>query len=114
MRIVDLASLTTVPILDYQSAHAGAVVIADGTGSSHIHWLRFEPGGMIGPHPAGFTQLLVPLEGSGWVAGSDGSRHPLSRGHLAIIAKHEVHSKGSDTGMSALMVQMSATPLMVR
>ena len=37
--------------------------------------MHFLPGGLIGPHEAGFGQLFVALDGSGWVAG-----WPIERG----------------------------------
>src|SRR5512135_2577660 len=107
MLIFDLETVSTAPILDYESRAAASAAIGRGAGDGHIHWLRFEPGGVVGPHPAGFAQLLVPLEGSGWAAGPDAVRHPISRGRVAFIAPGEVHSKGSEDGMRALMIQLS-------
>ncbi len=107
MRILDLDALPVAAITDYGSVAAAAVELAHGGGEGHVYVLRFEPGGVIGPHPAGFGQLLVPLEGRGWAAGGDGVRRPLARGQVAVIAPGEVHSKGSDEGMTALMIQLS-------
>jgi len=107
MRIVDLEAITTAPILDYESTAAASASIGHGGGKGHIHWLSFEAGGAIGPHPAGFAQLLIPLVGSGRAAGPDGVRQPISRGRAAFIALGEVHSKGSEGGMKALMIQLS-------
>ena len=111
MRIIDLNSLTTAPVLEYQSTNAGSAGIGQGRGDSHIYWLRFAPGGSIGPHPAGLAQLLIPLEGRGWAAGPDAVRHPIALGQLAFIAPGELHSKGSEDGMKALMIQISAIAL---
>lgn len=108
MRIVDLETLAMAPVFDYGSSDASCAAIAAGTGASHVHWLHFEPGGVIGAHPAGFAQLLVPVHGSGWAAGPDGARHPIARGRVAIFEAGETHSKGSATGMSALMIQITA------
>jgi hypothetical protein len=111
MRIIDLDGLATTPILEYQSTAAAAASIAQGRGDAHIHWLRFEAGGVIGPHPAGPAQLLIPIEGSGWAAGLDAVRYPIALGQVAFIASGEVHSKGSEGGMNALMIQLSALDL---
>ena len=80
MRIIDLQAIGTDPILDYQSTGAASASIGQGGGESQVHWLRFDPGGTIGPHPAGFAQLLLPIEGSGWAAGPDGDRQAIFRG----------------------------------
>jgi quercetin dioxygenase-like cupin family protein len=82
------------------------VPIADGVGEAHVYWIAFEPGGVIGPHEAGFGQLFVPVDGAGWVAGQDGRRLAVSPGESAFIARGEMHSKGSDSGMTALMLQV--------
>ena len=107
VRIIDLDGFPTAPILEYQSAAAAAASIAQGQGDGHIHWLRFEPGGVIGPHPAGPAQLLIPLMGTGWVAGPDAVRHAIGPGQVAVVDAGEVHSKGSEGGMRALMVQLT-------
>jgi hypothetical protein len=111
MHIIDLHNLTTVPILDYQSTNAASASIGQGSGDSHIYWLRFVPGGLIGPHTAGPAQLLIPLEGRGWAAGPDAVRHAIAPGQLALISPGELHSKGSEDGMKALMIQLSTIAL---
>jgi quercetin dioxygenase-like cupin family protein len=80
--------------------------LGEGGGEAHAYVMHFQPGGLIGPHEAGFGQLFVALDGSGWVAGDDGKRRAIVRGQAAFIARGEVHSKGSDSGLTALMVQV--------
>jgi quercetin dioxygenase-like cupin family protein len=106
MHIFDFEAIGTTPILEYQSTGATSASIANGGGEAHVHWLRFEPGGQISPHPTGFAQLFIPLDGCGWVAGPDGRRQIVKRGQAALFSRGETHSKGSDSGMSALMVQV--------
>ena len=90
----------------YDVRLTSALELVEGEGEAHAYVLYFAPGGEIGPHRAGFGQLLVALSGSGWVAGGDGERHDLPEGHAALITRGETHSKGSETGMTALMVQV--------
>jgi hypothetical protein len=106
MQVIAVTELRMTEILGYASRSVLGVEIADGNGDAHVYALRFEPGGEIGPHPAGFGQILIPVVGSGWVAGSDHLRQPLPAGSAALIERGEIHSKGSDTGMSALMIQI--------
>jgi quercetin dioxygenase-like cupin family protein len=80
--------------------------VAEGAGDAHAYLLYFDPGGLIGPHEAGFGQLFVAVSGHGWVAGPDGARQALAQGEAAFIARGEVHAKGSDSGLVALMVQV--------
>ena len=91
---------------------ASSQEIAEGEGEAHAYVLYFEAGGEIGPHEAGFGQLFFALFGDGWVAGSDGVHQALAAGEAAFISRGEVHSKGSETGLTALMVQVrDFTPL---
>jgi len=57
-------------------------------------------GGEIGAHRAGFAQLFLVVDGLGWVADVDGVRCPLQTGQGAVIARGEVHGKGSEAGCS--------------
>ncbi len=46
------------------------------------------------------------------MSGDDGERIPLAQGEAAIIRRGEIHSKGSETGRTAFMVQVhDLTPL---
>ena len=94
------------PISEFESRGAFAQLLANGDGESHVYFVRFEAGGVIGPHPAGFDQLFLVTSGSGWVAGPDGLRQSLSAGYAAVITRGEIHSKGSDAGLSAIMIQI--------
>lgn len=96
----------------YAVRGASSIELAEGAGEAHGYVLYFDPGGEIGPHEAGFGQMLLALAGDGWVAGGDGERLPLGEGQAAFIQRGEIHSKGSETGMTALMVQVrDLTPL---
>ena len=85
---------------------ASSIKLAEGEGEAHAYLLFFEPGGEIGPHEAGFGQLFFAVQRPGWVAGSDAVRLPLATGEAALIDRGEVHSKGSGTGLTALMIQV--------
>ena len=90
----------------YEVKLASSIELARGEGEAHAYVVYFEPGGVIGPHEAGFGQILLALAGSGWVAGADDQRIPLAEGEAAFIQRGEVHSKGSESGMTAFMVQV--------
>ena|SRR5215216_1169558 len=75
-------------------------------GETHIYLIRFEPGGVIGPHEAGLGQLFLPVEGKGWAAGEGGAPVVLNPGDVAHIDRGEIHSKGSDSEMTALIIQV--------
>jgi quercetin dioxygenase-like cupin family protein len=91
----------------YEVKLASSIALAEGAGEAHASVLYFEPGGEIGRHEAGFGQLFFAVSGDGWVAGGDGKRLPLAQGRAAFIERGEIHAKGSETGLTALMVQVS-------
>jgi quercetin dioxygenase-like cupin family protein len=108
MHVIDFGPERAAPITEYASRGASAQPLADGAGEAHVYALHLEPGGEIGAHPAAFGQLFLVVTGSGWVAGADGVRHDLPAGQGAVLARGEVHAKGSATGCSALMIQLAA------
>ena len=96
----------------YAVRNTSSLEIAEGEGEAHAYVLYFDPGGEIGPHEAGYGQLFLALSGEGWVAGGDGNRLTLATGEAAFISRGEMHSKGSETGLTALMIQVrDFTPL---
>ena len=107
MRVIEFSRNRAQPIALFGSSSASSIRLADGQGEAHVYCVYFEPGGCIGEHPAGFDQLFLVMDGSGWVAGADGSRVTLTAGQGVIFENGEHHSKGSEGGMTALMVQVS-------
>lgn len=96
----------------YEVELASSIKVAEGEGEAHAYVIYFEPGGVIGPHEAGFCQILLALAGRGWVAGADDRRVALAEGAAAFISRGEIHSKGSKDGMTAFMIQVrDLTPL---
>jgi quercetin dioxygenase-like cupin family protein len=96
----------------YDVQLASSIELVEGEGEAHAYVIYLELGGVIGPHEAGFGQIFLAVAGSGWVAGGDGRRVTLSEGEAAFISRGEVHSKGSEGGMTAFMVQVrDLTPL---
>jgi quercetin dioxygenase-like cupin family protein len=103
---IDASAAEPIGPRPYVADNASSVKILEGSGEAHAYVLHFAPGGEIGPHEPGFGQLFVALSGSGWVAGADGQRVELDQGETAFFPRGEVHSKGSESGMTALMVQV--------
>lgn len=107
MQIIDFSEQHGEPIAQFGSVGATSVRLGDGSGEAHAYCVRFAPGGAIGRHPAGFGQLFLVVEGAGWAAGADGERTAIRAGQGAYFARGEQHSKGSDTGCTAIMIQVS-------
>lgn len=107
MQLLNFRPERATPITEYRGQHASAVALASGQGETHVYCLHLDAGGEIGAHEAGFAQLFLVVEGSGWVSGSDGGWQLLGQGQGALIARGEVHAKGTASGMTAIMVQLT-------
>lgn len=107
MRVVRFSREHSRPIELFDSVSASSVHLGDGSGEAHVYSIHFAPGGEIGEHRAGFGQLFLVVEGAGWASGGDGRRVALSAGEGAFFERGEVHAKGSDTGMTAVMIQVA-------
>jgi quercetin dioxygenase-like cupin family protein len=107
MHIIDFDPERAEAITGYVSRGASAQLLADGEGEAHVYAVHLEAGGEIGPHPAGFGQLFLVVAGEAWVAGFDGVRRVVRAGQGAVIARGEVHAKGSETGCGAIMIQLA-------
>lgn len=107
MRIIEFANNHAAPIELFNSVGASSVRLGEGKGEAHAYCVYIEPGGSIGEHPTGFAQLFLIVHGSGWVAGADGTRVQLACGQGAFLERGELHAKGSEDGMTAIMIQVS-------
>jgi quercetin dioxygenase-like cupin family protein len=105
MQIIDFSREHASPIELFESIAVSNVRIGGGQGEAHVYGVYFKAGGNIGEHPAGYAQLFLIVDGEGWAAGADGHRVPLLAGQGAYFAPGESHSKGSETGMTVIMVQ---------
>jgi quercetin dioxygenase-like cupin family protein len=93
-------------VVDYGARALRSVHLASGSGPAHVYVTHFGPEGGLDRHEAGFGQLLLVVEGEGWVEGGDGRRRLLRAGQGARFDRGEAHAKGSVTGMTAVMVQI--------
>ncbi len=92
-------------IRNYGAISTGSVHLGSGSGESHAYVLHFEAGGEIGEHETGFGQLFVVVDGAGWVV-SGPDRHEVGLGDAVFLPRGVMHAKGSETGMTAVMIQM--------
>jgi quercetin dioxygenase-like cupin family protein len=107
MKIIEFSPNLAKPIEVFNSVSASSLRLGDGSGEVHIYCIYFESGSQIGKHPTGYGQLFLVMNGEGWVAGSDGERIKLKTGQGAFFERGELHSKGSDIGMTVIMIQVS-------
>ena len=70
-----------------------------------IHCAYLDPQGVIGFHQANQPQLFLVLHGEGWVRGESPERKPIQAGQGAYWGKGEWHETGTDTGMTAMIIE---------
>lgn len=106
MKIIPRENGSERNVTEFESHGAHAAALASGNGETHVYRLRFDAGGEIGRHMAGFDQIFVVLEGEGWAEGEDGERRRIGPGDIVRFHRGETHAKGSESGMTALMIQV--------
>jgi hypothetical protein len=65
------------------------------------------PAARRGDRPArgGDPPLLCVVTGEGWVSGPDGNRIPIAVGRAAFWGRGEEHETGTDTGLTAIVLE---------
>jgi quercetin dioxygenase-like cupin family protein len=86
---------------------AGRFTIAPALRSDdlHVSLARLPAGGMIGRHPAAAPQLMIVVEGSGWVAGHDARPWAVRAGSAVYVGPGEDHETTTETGLTAVIVE---------
>ena len=92
-------------VTGYDSVALHATRIAQFTDYARATCLTVGPDGLIGTHPAGSHQVLLIVAGSGWVSGGDGVRVPVSAGQGVYWEPGEVHTTGSENGLTAIALE---------
>ena len=67
-------------------------------------------GGIVGFHEATVPQLFCVVAGSGWVTGPDRARVPVAAFEAAFWEAGEWHESGSDSGMTAVVLEGEIAP----
>jgi quercetin dioxygenase-like cupin family protein len=107
MEVISFRDDPGTTITRYASRAATSLDLAHGDGNAHVYVVHIDAGGEIGPHEAGFGQLFVVVSGRGWVREADGPRVEVDAGQAAFFPRGTVHAKGSDHGMTAVMIQVT-------
>jgi quercetin dioxygenase-like cupin family protein len=73
---------------------------------AQISVLRIEAGGVAGRHTAGLNQLLLVIEGSGWVKGREEQEVGVASGDLVFWESGEPHeTRAGGNGFTAIVVE---------
>ena len=70
-----------------------------------INCVYVRPNGKIGNHQAATQQLFLLVEGHAWVSSESGEKLTIQEGHAVFWEKGEWHESGSETGMTAVIIE---------
>ncbi len=74
-------------------------------GDAQVGCFHIAPGGVVGYHEATTPQLFMCVAGEGWVTGVDRRRVAIQPGQAAFWHTGESHESGSESGMTAIVVE---------
>ena len=93
------------PMERYQSSSIIYSQIAQISSPSSIGCMHIEPEGIVGLHEAPTPQLLLVVEGEGWIRRESEPSFPVKMGEGVFFDCGEWHESGSLTGMTCIIVQ---------
>lgn len=93
------------PIARFESRASVMTGIQRAEGQYQLGCLRLGPDGVLGYHQATTRQLLLVVEGSGWVRAGDEPRQAIVAGHAAYWEPGEWHETTTDTGLTAFILE---------
>ena len=89
----------------YQSSNFIISRVAHLPDEAVIHCAYLQPNGSIGYHRATLPQLFLVVQGAGWVRGETPGKTPIKAGQAAYWDKDEWHESGTETGMTAIIIE---------
>lgn len=92
-------------INNYQSMNSFYTKITKTVEPTNIGLIYIEPGGVVGMHEAPVPQLFIVIQGEGWVCGEDKEKEMIKTGDGILWQKGEAHESGSNSGLTALVIQ---------
>jgi quercetin dioxygenase-like cupin family protein len=98
-------------ITHFDSSGARIAGVARCAGEARVSLLELEAGGIVGEHPAVAPQLFLVVAGSGWVRVGD-DRRAIEPGQAAVWEAGERHESGSDSGLTAVVVEADSLELL--
>lgn len=73
-----------------------------------ISSLYLQPQGRVGYHQAVTPQLFLIVQGEGWVRGEADQKFSIKAGQAAFWEMGEWHQSGTETGMTAVMIESAS------
>ena len=105
MEIIDFGKAKAKEITNFHSLKAFYTKITKSEAPITIGFIHIEQGGVVGYHLAPVPQLFIVVEGEGWVEGENQKRVNVRSGEGVLWNKGEGHTSGSDSGLTALVLE---------
>ena len=93
------------PIDNFGSENFILSRIARLTTEARVSCFHLGPKGKVGYHQAVIPQLLLVMQGAGWVRNETSGQVPIKMGCAVFWNKAEWHESSTDTGMTALVIE---------
>jgi quercetin dioxygenase-like cupin family protein len=73
--------------------------------ASHVGVMDLKENGLVGYHDATIPQLLIIVEGEGWVRAGDEAEVKVTAGDVVLWEKGEGHETTTENGMKAIVIE---------
>jgi len=104
MRIIRLDKINGKSIKQYDSNMIMRKILMTEK-PSHVGIIHLDKGGIVGYHDASMPQVLVIIEGNGWVRAGKNSKVSVAEGDVIMWEKGEGHETISDSGLKAIVIE---------
>ncbi|MBM7806660.1 hypothetical protein JOD57_002497 [Geodermatophilus bullaregiensis] len=100
MRVLTVPARELTPYGSTGASLVRAALVEQPQDGFAVDVVRLAPGGTLGRHPTRLWQLFLAVEGSGWVAGSDGAGVGSARGRRRCGSRGRSTPPARTTGCS--------------
>jgi quercetin dioxygenase-like cupin family protein len=116
VRIIALGKERGTPLVGDGTTGASWVGLCrtENAGSAQLGVVHLGAGGRLGRREAVVPQFFLVVAGDGWVADGAGDRHRLRPGEAAHVGVGELYEIGTDTGLTAIVLEAEELPLVVK
>lgn len=104
MRIIHLDEVTGKHITQYDSSFIMRKLLMTDQ-PSHVGVMDLGENGIVGYHEATVPQMLIILEGEGWVRAGEKAKVKVTAGDVVLWDKWEGHETTTDSGLKAIVIE---------
>ncbi|MCU5377369.1 cupin [Bacillus cereus] len=104
MKIFDFSEKVGKKISAFQSNFIMSKIL-NHQGNVHIGAMHLRENGIIGYHEAVVSQLLLIVDGEGYVCGADKEKVKVKAGQAVFWEKSEFHETSTEKGLMAIVIE---------